>query len=816
MRFVNTRALGLSSIVVLGCASALMVACSDGSSADGGSDTGSANEAGHGTLRLSLSASESLVGFLLEVTNEAGDVVVSKVLQGDGSASSFVSLLPGKYQVKSTPLRAANEPHPDCKPSSRSVTIRKEKTQEVSLLSQCQSPSTGGLGVDLGANFAPEITSAEVTPGTKLSACQPVSIELAARDAEADALTCKAVLDDGEIQVLDVVAGDAAGSVRCALELEPQAGEHVLALRVCDAEQCTTLDVPLHVATGACSASCDDQNPCTQDAATPAGFCSHTPVPNGTLCENGNFRVKILGFNDFHGQLEKGRVVGGRPVGGAAVLASYLKAAQAGIEGQTLIVHAGDHVGASPPASALLQDEPSIQFLNLLANDACTVEDKLNPACNLVGTVGNHEFDEGMNELLRLLSGGNFATGPFLENPYPGARFPYISANVIEHATGQPLLRPFVVKELHGVKLGVIGAVLEQTPTIVTPSGVAGLDFLDEADAINAQSAVLTEMGVRSQIVTIHQGGFQTSYTGATRLASTLTSGPEIQDIVNRLSDDVDVVISGHSHAFTNAFLPNAHGKQILVVQAFSASTAYDDVDLLIDPHTGDVVSKTAQIVTTYGDAGPGLTPDPAVAAAVQAASDRVAPLVNQVFGVAATAFNRNQSAAGESSLGDLIADSQLAAQGSQFVFMNPGGIRADLDAGNITFGELFTIQPFGNTLVQLDMTGAQIVQVLEQQWLGQASPKMLQIAGFEYTWNPAAPVGSRIVEVRLAGVAIDLTATYSVTCNNFLAGGGDGFTAFKSGLNQVGGPVDLDALIEYVHDHGTINTPVGPRIFRL
>lgn len=205
MRFLNTRVLGSSSVVVLGCAAALMIACSDGSSAGSRPDAAAENEAGNGMLSLSFNASEALSGFLLEVTNEAGDTVVRKLLESDGRASTFVSLPPGEYHLKSTPMRAANEPHPDCKPSSRSVTVRKGKTQAVSLLSQCQSPSTGGLGVDLGANFAPEITSAEVTPGTKLGACQHASVELAARDAESDELTCEAVLDDAEPQALDVL-----------------------------------------------------------------------------------------------------------------------------------------------------------------------------------------------------------------------------------------------------------------------------------------------------------------------------------------------------------------------------------------------------------------------------------------------------------------------------------------------------------------------------------------------------------------------------------------------------------------------------------
>ena len=239
------------------------------------------------------------------------------------------------------------------------------------------------------------------------------------------------------------------------------------------------------------------------------------------MCTNGSLRVKLLGINDFHGQLDAAKKVGTRPVGGAGVLVSYLRAAQLGIEDQTFFVHAGDLVGASPPDSALLQDEPSVQVMNLLANSSCAYMDKMNPACNWVGTLGNHEFDEGRVELLRLLNGGNFATGPFLEDPYRGARFPYVSANVVDDTTGMPLIQPLVVKQTHGVPIAFIGAVLKQTPTIVTPTGVAGLRFLDEADAINSYVPGLKAMGVHTIVVTIHQGGFQSSYNGPTNPTAT-------------------------------------------------------------------------------------------------------------------------------------------------------------------------------------------------------------------------------------------------------------------------------------------------------
>jgi 5'-nucleotidase len=507
--------------------------------------------------------------------------------------------------------------------------------------------------------------------------------------------------------------------------------------------------------------------------------------------------VQLLAINDFHGQLSAGRRVGNRPVGGAAVLASYLNLTQDGAEDRTIIVHAGDHVGASPPSSALLQDEPSITFLNLLGNEFCGLRHRFNPRCNLVGTAGNHEFDEGVDEFFRLIHGGNHPSGPFLDDPYRGASFPYVSANVVDASTGRPILPPFVIKDIQGQRIGFIGAVLKETPTIVTPSGVAGLAFLDEADAINRYVPLLRKRGVRAIVVLIHQGGTQTLYQGVTQTGGAI-SGP-IADIVSRLDDEVDVVVSGHAHSFTNGLLPAQGGKDVLVTQAFSAGTAYADIDLQIDPATRDVVAKSASIVTTYADVGPGLTPDSTVAQLVADAEAEVAPLVNQVIGVAQVDILRAQNAAGESPLGNLIADAQRAAMGTDFAFMNPGGIRADLFAGEVTWGELFTIQPFGNSLVKMDLTGSQIITLLEQQWLNQPFPRMLQVSGLTYTWDPARPVGSRIVEAQHNGTAIDPAATYTVTVNSFMAAGGDNFTVLPTGANQVGGPIDLDALIAYV-----------------
>jgi 5'-nucleotidase len=542
--------------------------------------------------------------------------------------------------------------------------------------------------------------------------------------------------------------------------------------------------------------------------------------------------VKLIGLNDFHGQLSP-RTLGPptalRPVGGAAVLASYLEAAADQAGGAAFIIHAGDHVGASPPNSALLQDEPSVSVLNTLANKWCipfklqrALPDFIEPwaqaRCNIVGTLGNHEFDEGASELLRLLTGGNHKNGPFLERRWQGARFPYVSANVLNASTGRSFLPPYTIKVADGIPIGVIGAVLKETPTIVTPSGVAGLQFVDEADAINASVAQLKRQGVRTIVVTIHQGLRQApTYEGPTDPSAQGLTGP-IVDIVKRLSDEVDVVVSGHAHGFTNALVANNNGKQILLTQAFSASTAYDDIDLSISRRSHDVVEKSAAIVTTWGDQGPGLTPDTEVAKIVSAADERVAPLVNRVIGISQVALTTAENAAGESALGNLIADAQRASSGAQFAFMNPGGIRNNLDAGEVLWGELFAIQPFANDLVSMDLTGAQIDLLLEQQWINQNPPKILKTSGLTYTWDASRAIGDRVVEIRdAAGNVLDPTATYRVTVNSFMASGGDNFLVLPSGTTRVVGAEDLDALVDYV---GSLQQPftaqIEGRIMRL
>mgnify|MGYP001359263316 CR=1 FL=1 len=550
----------------------------------------------------------------------------------------------------------------------------------------------------------------------------------------------------------------------------------------------------------------DDDGVELRETARQAVSLSRVASPNCTTVD-----VKLLGINDFHGQLSTGRTVAGRPVGSAAVLASYLLAAARDYGDRAFLVHAGDHVGASPPASALLQDEPSIEFLNLMNK---RLGGRGKKKWQVVGALGNHEFDEGRAELLRLLKGGNHPNGPFLEDPWGGSDVPYVCANVVDTATGKTLLPAFQIRSVAGIKIGFVGAVTKTTPTIVTPSGVAGLTFRDEADAINDAVGALRREGVETIVVLIHEGGSQSSFTGDTRAAGAVSG--TIVSIVDRLDDAVDVVVSGHTHSFTNAVLTNAHGTPMLVTQSFSASTAYSDIRLTIDCTTGDVTHATAAVVTTWADDGPGLNPVAEIAQLAADAEASVAPLVNQVIGTASAGLTRTQNGAGESDLGNFIADAQRAAMGTDVAFMNPGGVRADLAAGTVTWGALFTIQPFGNSLVQMDLTGAQIDDLLEQQW---SVNRVLQPSGITYTWDAAQPVGQRVAlaDIFVNGAPIDATATYTVTVNSFLAGGGDGFTVLLGGTSLVGGAVDLDALIAYVQSLAQpFGVPTGGRITRL
>jgi 5'-nucleotidase len=544
-------------------------------------------------------------------------------------------------------------------------------------------------------------------------------------------------------------------------------------------------------------------------------------------------QVRLLTINDFHGQIVAGKTQSGRPVGSAGALGAWLQSARSGAKGRTILVNAGDLVGASPPASALLQDEPAVSFINRFANDACRAaggaspepapdlplpdtESRflswLDPACDVVGTVGNHEFDEGRAELIRLLAGGKHARGPFLDPVWRGARYPTLAANVVEHATGRPILPAFVVKRVSGVRVGFIGVVTHHVPALVESSGVAGLDFLDEAETVNRYVAVLRAAGIRAVVVLVHEGGEQPPYRGPTREGTTVEG--EIVDLVAKLDPEVDVVVAGHTHQFVNAWLPAQGGKRVLVVEALSAGSAFGWVDMEVDRNSGDVVGAQAAVQTTWADEEPGRTPDRWSADIQRAAEEKVAALVKRVICSLAVPLGRIADAAGESRLGDLVADAHRAAvPGAQIAFTNRGGLRANLPAGTITWGDLYAAQPFGNDLVAMTLTGTQILTLLEQQW-GGSQAEVMPVSGLTYSWSASEPFGSRVADVRVGGAPLERARGYRVVVNAFLASGGDGLTVFKLGTDRVRAGTDLEALVAYLKTlPQPVEAPRGGRI---
>ncbi|MEO8356879.1 MAG: bifunctional metallophosphatase/5'-nucleotidase [Chloroflexota bacterium] len=529
-------------------------------------------------------------------------------------------------------------------------------------------------------------------------------------------------------------------------------------------------------------------------------------VPAGAK-PSGTVDVQILALNDFHGNLlppsgSSGRV-GTVDAGGVEYLATHISNLRA-LNPNTVVVSAGDMIGASPLLSALFHDEPTIEAFNLIGLD--------------FNAVGNHEFDEGIYELIRMQEGGCHPVDGCLDGDgFDGANFRFLAANVTWKNNDKTVFPAYKTRAFKGAQVAFIGMTLEGTPNIVSPSGISMLDFHDEADTVNALIPQLKRRGIQTIVVLIHEGGFPAApapYNGCVGI-----SGP-IVDIVERLDDAVDVVISGHTHQPYNCVIDDK-----IVTSAFSFGRLVTKVDLTIDRKTGDVVTMTANnhIVTRDVPKASMLT------ALIEKYNAIAAPLANRVIGSITAAITRTNNAAGESALGDVIADGQLAATadpafgGAVVAFMNPGGIRADLTYagspagegdGNVTYGEMFTVQPFGNSLVTMTLTGAQIELLLEQQFpgciAGVTSTRILQVsAGFTYTWQASGGACAKIdpASIMLNGVAIDPSASYRVTVNSFLADGGDSFPVLTQGTNRLGGEVDTDAFEKYFAAY----SPVAP-----
>lgn len=549
---------------------------------------------------------------------------------------------------------------------------------------------------------------------------------------------------------------------------------------------------------------------------TPIFLAGDLAGPVQTPQTNATVHVKIFAVNDFHGHLPPGQTMNNRPAGGAPVLASYLKSAMTSEKADgTIIALPGDVYGYSPPESGLLLDEPTMLFFNTFAS---TTGAQISPAGsgNMIATLGNHEFDRGVPELMREINGGDGATNiTHLVDPYPGSRSTYVSANVVWKANNTTIISPYTIRNVSGVPIAFIGADTITTPGLQTAANVRDVTFLDEADSINRYIPEIQKLGVHAIVVLLHEGGNQTPYDGPTQANGTVSG--RVATIIPRLDSDVDVVLSAHTHEFTNTYLNNAGGRPVLVTQAYMFGTGFADVDLTIDRAGGDITNKSARIIRTYADQSPGTSPDPAIAAFLAADVKAVAPMVEQAVGVAAQNITRDQNPAGESALGDLIADELRGTMEADVGFESSGSIRADISQGNISWGDLYTVQPFAGTVLSMTLTGDQIRRVLEQQWQDPLPPHNLMVSGLVYTYDAARPAGGRVKDVKIHGLPLDLNATYTAATVDFLAGGGDGYTTFTEGKNVTFGLKDIDALTAYIGSSPQpVNVTVDGRIERV
>jgi 5'-nucleotidase len=533
-------------------------------------------------------------------------------------------------------------------------------------------------------------------------------------------------------------------------------------------------------------------------------------------------KVQLLAFNDFHGNIQTGTTGGiridppttppaptSRAAGGAAILGSYVRELERRNR-NSLLVSAGDLIGASPLVSALYHDEPTIEAMNRIGLD--------------LNAVGNHEFDEGEAELKRMQRGGCHPADKVCDG-FEGADFKFLAANVVRKDTARTLFRPYAIRRFQGKKIGFIGMTLEGTPSIVAPSGIANLNFLDEAATANRYAEELKRRhGVKAIVVLLHEGGFQSipfntnpaSYTGCVGI-----SGPVV-DIVNNTDDAVDLFVTGHTHQPYNCVIDGRS-----VTSASSFGRLITDIDLTIG-RRGDVKDVHATNIPMYSE---GRTPLRKVARLVEYYEEQSRPLREREVGRIASDITRTFDPDGsrENALGNLIADAQLADTAADDrgnadgALMNPGGVRADLAYlrsgsqtadGIVTYEEAFTVQPFNNLVTTQTFTGAQLLDVLKDQWCGTNSQPTvllpsstinytvdLSVAG-EILGQPCAGAANPVSGVTIGGTALDPAATYRITTNNFLADGGDDFPSLRLGTNRTTlpqGRFDIDSLVDYL-----------------
>lgn len=559
---------------------------------------------------------------------------------------------------------------------------------------------------------------------------------------------------------------------------------------------------------------------------------------SATQPERQNQSINILAFNDFHGNLEPPkRFIEAEdptdinksvriPVGGVSYFADAINKLRAQYPNNA-VVSAGDLISASPLTSSLFLDEPTIETMNEIKID--------------FNAVGNHEFDRGTDELRRLQNGGcqqYTTTKPCqINKDFAGAKFNFLAANVSLKADPKRTLFPaYKIKRYGNIPVAFIGLTLEATPTIVSAAGIKDVDFHDEAETVNSLIPELKKQGVEAIVVVVHEGVAPSTKFNAKTCAG--LSGP-LTGILDRLDTAVDVVVSGHTHqSYICDYSTLNPQKPFLLTSAGQYGTAITNIKLELDGKTGDVIKKDAQQVPiqseayTSGTTTVNLTnlyekfnKTPSIEAILDKYRQAVTTISARIVGTATTVINRNAAESGETALGNLIADAQQAAaltasnQGSDFTLMNPGGVRADLQTNSnnqITFGDVFAVQPFGNSIVTLSLTGQQIRELLEQQWSGANAdrPRILQPSKeLSYAYKKDATAVPRATQIMISGQALMDSKSYRVTVNSFIADGGDNFTVLTKGTNRVGGGQDIDALEKYINQNSPVQAPETNRI---
>ena len=510
--------------------------------------------------------------------------------------------------------------------------------------------------------------------------------------------------------------------------------------------------------------------------------------------------ISIFSINDFHGHIQpksptplmprlpdpKTGEIKPQAAGGAAYLATVLDGLRAQ-RPNSVFVAAGDLMGASPQLSALLSDEPTLSALSAMGLDA--------------SSLGNHDLDAGLNELLRKTR-GDCAPSGCVWPEFKGAAFPYLAVNMLDAETGKTVLPTHKIVTVGGLKIALVGAVTKDTPKVIVAKAIRGLKFIDEADAMNALIPQLRAEGAQLLVAMMHEGSVTEGSANDPTYACVGLRGRGA-DIAQRLDPAYGIIISGHTH---NAYTCKINGR--LLVQAGSFGGWITESRLKVTA-TGQVLDAQA---VNYPVLQGTNAPNPAFVALVQRAGELTNAVRNRPINTLAQGAVRNPVAPyGDSTLGNLITDAQLAYAKKRGVadvaMINSGGIRADLtlEAGKpVTLSDLFAIQPFSNELIVMTLTGAQLKEVVLRQLPKTTAPRRFaQVSNnFRFQWSQAADGTPTLDSLTLDGQPLVDTKDYRVVVNNFMAEGGDDLSVFRQGRDKVNLGVDLDALVEWVAEN--------------